>query len=144
MTPATLLISFLAFMSSGLPVAIAMAGASLLYIVLSGDLPPFAIIHRMVSGIDSFPLLAVPFFIMAGNLMNHAGITNRIYNFALSLVGWMKGGLGHVNVIGSVIFAGMSGTAIAVPDMPAKMTEPMMFTCPRPPLSQPTSDSAKL
>ena len=113
MTPATLLVSFLAFMSSGLPVAIAMAGASLLYIVLSGDMPPFAVIHRMVSGIDSFPLLAVPFFIMAGNLMNHAGITNRIYNFALSLVGWMKGGLGHVNVIGSVIFAGMSGTAIA-------------------------------
>ena len=67
----------------------------------------------MVGGIDSFPLLAVPFFILAGNLMNNAGITNRIYNFALALVGWMKGGLGHVNVIGSVIFAGMSGTAIA-------------------------------
>ena len=65
------------------------------------------------SGIDSFPLLAVPFFILAGNLMNNAGITNRIYNFALALVGWMKGGLGHVNVVGSVIFAGMSGTAIA-------------------------------
>src|SRR4030095_9014221 len=47
------------------------------------------------------------------NLMNNAGITNRIYNFALALVGWMKGGLGHVNVVGSVVFAGMSGTAIA-------------------------------
>jgi TRAP-type C4-dicarboxylate transport system permease large subunit len=58
-------------------------------------------------------LLAVPFFILAGNLMNNAGITNRIYNFALALVGWLKGGLGHVNVLGSVIFAGMSGTAIA-------------------------------
>ena len=67
----------------------------------------------MVGGIDSFPLLAVPFFILAGNLMNNAGITNRIYNFALALVGWLKGGLGHVNVVGSVIFAGMSGTAIA-------------------------------
>jgi TRAP-type C4-dicarboxylate transport system permease large subunit len=67
----------------------------------------------MISGIDSFPLLAVPFFILAGNLMNNAGITNRIYNYALALVGWMKGGLGHVNVLGSVIFAGMSGTAIA-------------------------------
>jgi TRAP-type C4-dicarboxylate transport system permease large subunit len=67
----------------------------------------------MVGGLDSFPLLAVPFFILAGNLMNCAGITNRIYNFALALVGWMKGGLGHVNVVGSVIFAGMSGTAIA-------------------------------
>ncbi len=112
MIPA-LLGSFLGMMATGVPVAIAMAGSALVYILLTGDLPPFVVIHRMVSGIDSFPLLAVPFFIMAGNLMNHAGITNRIYNFALSLVGWLKGGLGHVNVIGSVIFAGMSGTAIA-------------------------------
>ena len=106
-------ILFLVMMSTGIPVAIAMAGASLLYILFSGDLPGFAVVHRMIGGIDSFPLLAVPFFILAGNLMNNAGITNRIYNFALALVGWMKGGLGHVNVLGSVIFAGMSGTAIA-------------------------------
>src|SRR6476661_11127652 len=106
-------IIFLLFMGTGLPVAIAMAGASLVYILISGNLPPFVVIHRMVSGIDSFPLLAVPFFILAGNLMNNAGITTRIYNFALALVGWLKGGLGHVNVLGSVIFAGMSGTAIA-------------------------------
>ena len=106
-------IVFLFLMSSGLPVAIAMAGASLIYILISGDLPGFAVVHRMIGGIDSFPLLAVPFFILAGNLMNNAGITNRIYNYALALVGWMKGGLGHVNVVGSVIFAGMSGTAIA-------------------------------
>ncbi len=106
-------ILFLFLMGSGLPVAIAMAGSSLVYILVSGDLPGFAVVHRMIGGIDSFPLLAVPFFILAGNLMNNAGITNRIYNFALALVGWMKGGLGHVNVVGSVIFAGMSGTAIA-------------------------------
>jgi TRAP-type C4-dicarboxylate transport system permease large subunit len=106
-------ILFLFLMASGLPVAIAMAGSSLIYILVSGDLPGFAVVHRMIGGIDSFPLLAVPFFILAGNLMNNAGITNRIYNFALALVGWMKGGLGHVNVVGSVIFAGMSGTAIA-------------------------------
>jgi len=111
-TPA-LLTSFLAMMATGVPVAIAMAGSALVYILLTGDLPPFVVVHRMISGIDSFPLLAVPFFIFAGNLMNNAGITNRIYNFALSLVGWMKGGLGHVNILGSVIFAGMSGTAIA-------------------------------
>ncbi len=110
---AVLLISFLVLMCAGVPVALAMAGASLLYVMLSGTVPDFVVIHRMVNGIDSFPLLAVPFFIMAGNLMNSAGITNRIYNFALALVGWLKGGLGHVNVIGSVIFAGMSGTAIA-------------------------------
>ena len=106
-------IIFLVLMAGGIPVAIAMAGASLIYILISGNLPPFAVIHRMIGGIDSFPLLAVPFFILAGNLMNNAGITNRIYNFALALVGWLKGGLGHVNVVGSVIFAGMSGTAIA-------------------------------
>jgi TRAP-type C4-dicarboxylate transport system permease large subunit len=111
-TPA-LLGSFLAMMATGVPVAIAMAGSALVYILLSGDLPPFVVVHRMISGIDSFPLLAVPFFIFAGTLMNNAGITNRIYNFALSLVGWLKGGLGHVNILGSVIFAGMSGTAIA-------------------------------
>ncbi|MEP7206066.1 MAG: TRAP transporter large permease [Casimicrobiaceae bacterium] len=112
MTPA-LLGSFLVMMTTGVPVAIAMAGSALVYLLLTGDVPPSVVVHRMVSGIDSFPLLAVPFFIFAGNLMNNAGITNRIYNFALSLVGWMKGGLGHVNIIGSVIFAGMSGTAIA-------------------------------
>jgi TRAP-type C4-dicarboxylate transport system permease large subunit len=106
-------IIFLLLMSGGIPVAIAMAGASLIYILWTGNLPPFVVIHRMVSGIDSFPLLAVPFFILAGNLMNNAGITNRIYNYALALVGWLKGGLGHVNVVGSVVFAGMSGTAIA-------------------------------
>jgi TRAP-type C4-dicarboxylate transport system permease large subunit len=105
-------IVFLLLMSGGLPVAIAMAGSALLYIMWTGNLPAFVVIHRMVSGIDSFPLLAVPFFILAGNLMNNAGITNRIYNYALALVGWLKGGLGHVNVLGSVVFAGMSGTAI--------------------------------
>src|SRR5664279_1970337 len=108
-----LLTGFLALMVTGIPVAIAMAGASLIYFWLSGTSPPMVVVHRMISGIDSFPLLAVPFFILAGNLMNNAGITNRIYNFALALVGWLKGGLAHVNIIGSVIFAGMSGTAIA-------------------------------
>ena len=106
-------ILFLLLMSGGIPVAIAMAGASLIYLFFVQSSPPFVVIHRMVSGIDSFPLLAVPFFILAGNLMNNAGITNRIYNYALALVGWLKGGLGHVNVVGSVVFAGMSGTAIA-------------------------------
>ena len=69
------------------PVAIAMAGSSLIFVMATGTVPDFVVIHRMVNGIDSFPLLAVPFFILAGNLMNSAGITNRIYNFALALVG---------------------------------------------------------
>jgi TRAP-type C4-dicarboxylate transport system permease large subunit len=104
---------FLGAMTAGIPIAIAMCIGSLVYIWLSGTIPPLTVIHRMVGGVDSFPLLAVPFFIYAGNLMNSAGITNRIYNFALALVGWLKGGLGHVNVVGSVVFAGMSGTAVA-------------------------------
>jgi TRAP-type C4-dicarboxylate transport system permease large subunit len=104
---------FVALMAGGVPVAIAMAGAALVYVMVSGNIPDFVVIHRMYGGVDSFPLLAVPFFIWAGNLMNSAGITNRIYNFALALVGWLKGGLGHVNVVGSMVFAGMSGTAIA-------------------------------
>jgi tripartite ATP-independent transporter DctM subunit len=108
-----LLGSFLVLMLLGLPVAVAMALASLLYILVSGDIPDFALLHRMISGVDSFPLLAVPFFILAGNLMNIAGITGRIYDFAVALVGWMRGGLAQVNIIGSVIFSGMSGTALA-------------------------------
>ncbi|WP_280150606.1 TRAP transporter large permease [Piscinibacter sp. XHJ-5] len=113
MSPGAFKLLFLAMMGAGIPVAIAMAGASLVYVLIAGNPPPFVVIHRMVGGIDSFPLLAVPFFILAGNLMNVGGITTRIYNFALSLVGWLKGGLGHVNIVGSVVFAGMSGTAIA-------------------------------
>ena len=113
MTSGGLVAAFLAMMMGGVPVAIAMAAAALAYAMASGNIPDFVVIHRMYGGVDSFPLLAVPFFIFAGNLMNSAGITNRIYNFALALVGWMKGGLGHVNVVGSMIFAGMSGTAIA-------------------------------
>jgi TRAP-type C4-dicarboxylate transport system permease large subunit len=97
----------------GVPIAVALAGSSMLYIALAGTVPEIAVIHRMVNGVDSFPLLAIPFFIMAGNLMNTAGITERIYEFAKACVGWLHGGLGHVNVAGSVIFAGMSGTAVA-------------------------------
>ena len=172
-----LLGGFLLLMLLGLPVALAMAASSLVYILVAGITPDVTLAQRMIAGVESFPLLAVPFFILAGNLMNNAGITNRIYNFALALVGWMKGGLGHVNIIGSVIFAGMSGTAIAdaaglgtieikamrdhgydlgfsvgvtaasaiaVPDMPEKITEPMMLTWPRPPRIQPTSATANL
>ncbi|MES2992801.1 MAG: TRAP transporter large permease [Pseudomonadota bacterium] len=110
---AILILGFLALMLFGLPVAVAMAGASLLYILVSGSVPDIVVAQRMIAGIESFPLLAVPFFILAGNLMNVAGITGRIYAFAVALVGWMKGGLGQVNIVGSVIFSGMSGTAIA-------------------------------
>ncbi|MDB5840837.1 MAG: C4-dicarboxylate transport system, large permease component [Herminiimonas sp.] len=110
---AILIGSFLGLMLIGLPVAMAMAAASLLYILITGSVPDVIVAQRMIAGVESFPLLAVPFFILAGNLMNIAGITGRIYNFAVALVGWMRGGLGQVNIIGSVVFSGMSGTAIA-------------------------------
>src|SRR5436305_7880509 len=110
---AILFFVFIAVLIAGLPVFIALAGSSLLYTHFIAGIPDFVILHRMAGGIDSFPLLAVPFFILAGNLMNSAGITNRIYDFAVALAGWTRGGLAHVNIIGSVIFAGMSGTAIA-------------------------------
>ena len=97
----------------GVPVALALAGASTVFLLVDGHVPTVVVAHRMINGVDSFPLLAVPFFILAGNLMNTSGITERIFDFAKSLVGWMRGGLGHVNIGASVIFAGMSGAAVA-------------------------------
>src|SRR3989440_10974300 len=108
-----LIFIFIAVLLAGVPVFIALALSSLLYTHFIAHIPDFVILHRMAGGLDSFPLLAVPFFILAGNLMNSAGITNRIYDFAVATCGWMRGGLAHVNIFGSVIFAGMSGTAIA-------------------------------
>jgi TRAP-type C4-dicarboxylate transport system permease large subunit len=108
-----LLGTFLGLMVLGVPVAISMAVSSLAFILVSGTVPDVILAQRMIAGVESFPLLAVPFFILAGNLMNIAGVTGRIYSFAVALVGWMRGGLAQVNIIGSVIFSGMSGTAIA-------------------------------
>lgn len=105
--------SFLFLLIIGTPVAVSMAVASLAYLVVYGVAPDIIAAQRMIAGVESFPLIAVPFFILAGNLMNIAGVTGRIYRFALALVGWMKGGLAQVNIIGSVVFSGMSGTALA-------------------------------
>jgi tripartite ATP-independent transporter DctM subunit len=108
-----LFIVFFLLLALGAPIFVALGGASLFFTHFLSTVPNFVVLHRMAGGVDSFPLLAVPFFILAGNLMNTAGITNRIYDFATAAVGWLRGGLGHVNVVGSVIFAGMSGTAVA-------------------------------
>ncbi len=110
---AVLLLTFLFLMIFGMPVALSMALSSAAYLLVYGVAPDVIIAQRMIAGVESFPLLAVPFFILAGNLMNIAGVTGRIYSFAVALVGWMRGGLAQVNIIGSVIFSGMSGTAIA-------------------------------
>lgn len=96
--------SFLLLLLIGTPVAVSMAVSSLLYLVLYDVAPDIIAAQRMIAGVESFPLIAVPFFILAGNLMNIAGVTSRIYRFALALVGWMKGGLAQVNIIGSVVF----------------------------------------
>lgn len=104
--------SLLALMLLRVPIAFSLALSSFAYILYSG-LPPVLLMHNMVNGMDSFPLLSIPFFILAGALMNSAGITARIFGFARAVVGWMHGGLGHVNVGASIIFAGMSGAAVA-------------------------------
>jgi TRAP-type C4-dicarboxylate transport system permease large subunit len=105
--------SFLLLMIIGAPIAVSLGVSSLLYLVIYNVAPDIIAAQRMIAGVESFPLIAVPFFILVGNLMNIAGVTSRIYTFALSLVGWMKGGLAQVNIIGSVVFSGMSGTALA-------------------------------
>lgn len=104
--------SLFILMALRVPIAFSLALSSFAYILYSG-LPPVLLMHNMVNGMDSFPLLAIPFFILAGALMNSAGITARIFGFARAIVGWMHGGLGHVNVGASIIFAGMSGAAVA-------------------------------
>ena len=113
MVIAILLISLFVMIIIGFPVAFALAGSALLAIIYHGQVPELVVLHRMVGGMDSFPLLSIPFFVLAGALMNSAGITTRIFDFANSLVGWMRGGLGHVNVSASIMFAGMSGAAVA-------------------------------
>lgn len=112
MTILLLFVVLFGLMLLRVPIAIALGLASLSYILVT-DQPIVLLLHRMLNGMDSFPLLAIPFFILAGGLMNTGGITRRIFAFARSLVGWAHGGLGHVNVGSSIIFAGMSGAAVA-------------------------------
>ncbi|MEY4644141.1 MAG: hypothetical protein RLZZ596_979 [Pseudomonadota bacterium] len=107
-----LLGSLLVLLLLGLPVFAALGISSALYMMVH-DIQPLIAVQQMFAGIDQFPLLAVPFFVLAGNLMNASEITDRIYSFATSVFGRFRGGLGHVNVFGSLIFAQMSGTAVA-------------------------------
>lgn len=97
----------------GFPIYIALIGSSFVYVLLNPSLSFMIAIQRVVSAPNSFTLLAVPFFILAGQIMNNGGVTTRIFRFARSCVGHFPGGLGYVNVVSSIIFAGMSGSAIA-------------------------------
>ena len=100
----------------GVPAAFALGLTSLIVTVVDrgiDDIPFTIIAQRMVYGVNSFPLLAIPFFILAGKLMNSGGVTDRIFLFARRLVGHWRGGLGQVNIAASIIFSGMSGSAVA-------------------------------
>lgn len=108
-----IIVMLFVLLAAGLPVAISIGIPSLLYIILDNSIPSFVAIQRMVAGINTYSLLAIPFFILAGNLMNTGGITTRIFNSCSVSFGRLKGGLAHVNIISSIIFAGMSGAAIA-------------------------------
>ena len=99
-------------MMARVPVAISIGVAATLGVYLTGT-PLELIPRKIIDAVDSFTLLAVPFFVLAGNLMNTVGMTDRIFEFARRLLGHMHGGLGHVNVGASMIFAGMSGAALA-------------------------------
>lgn len=98
----------------GVHVGYALIMASIFFFAASGgwNLVPFAL-EQMFNGVNSQTLLAVPFFVLAGNLMNGGGVTTRIFDFAASMIGHRKGGLAHVNVLASLIFSGMSGSALA-------------------------------
>ncbi len=100
----------------GVPVAASIGLTCLAVLWMENDLTsiPITLLPlKMMHGVNNFPLLAVPFFILAANVMNKGSVTPRIFSFANSLVGHLRGGLGHVNVLASMIFAGMSGTAVA-------------------------------
>ncbi|MDR2652195.1 MAG: TRAP transporter large permease [Prevotellaceae bacterium] len=97
-----------------IPVYISMVLTGVVIMALEGGgLKWTTIIHNMFVGINSFTFLAVPMFLLAGKIMNTGGVTTRLFDFCMKLVGWLPGGLGHVNILGSVIFAGMSGTALS-------------------------------
>ncbi len=96
----------------GLPIHVSLGVSGLMLFIAEG-LPLTAATQTVINGTNSFPLVAIPFFIFAGHLMNAAQVTDRIFAFAKALVGWMPGGLGHVNIGSSVVFAGMSGAAVA-------------------------------
>ncbi len=107
-----LFIVFGALMLLGAPVAIAMGVASMAYLLVS-DIPATVIIFSMVDSLGGITLLAIPFFVLAGEIMNSGGITKRIFAFAGLLVGHIRGGLAHVNILSSMFFAGISGSAVA-------------------------------
>ncbi len=110
-----------------IPVAFALAFASVPVFLVSDYMPPAVALQRMYGVTLSYPLLAVPFFILAGNLMNTTGITERLLRFARLLTGWMVGGLAQVSVVLSALMGGISGAAVADAAMEARLLGPTMI-----------------
>jgi tripartite ATP-independent transporter DctM subunit len=110
---ATLLLVCVVLGAIGVPLAFAMGLGSVAAITVQGVLPYEIIAQRTMNALESFPFIAVPMFILAGELMNTAGITDRLVRFCQSLVGYLKGGLGFVTVVASMFFSGISGSATA-------------------------------
>ena len=109
---ALLFLAFLILLLFGLPIALSVGASSVIYLLLN-DIPLSVVPRKMFTGIDSFVLLCVPGFILAGSLMNSGGITRRLIRFSNALIGHIKGGLAQANVLASMFFAGITGTAIA-------------------------------
>jgi len=106
------LVAFLFFLVIRVPVGFSLGLSCVIYMLMSG-MNLSAIPHIMITPFDSFPILAVPLFMLAGELMNIGGVSRRLFTFAKALVGHIPGSLGHVNIVASMIFSGMSGSAVA-------------------------------
>jgi tripartite ATP-independent transporter DctM subunit len=118
---------FLALMFLGMPVAFAVGVASLVFFLSSDTIPAQIGVQRIASATQSFPLLAVPLFVLAGNLMNVSGITDRIISLAKVLTGWITGGLAQVAIVVSALMGGVSGSAVADAAMEARILGPAML-----------------
>ncbi len=108
-----LTLAFFCLLLVGVPIFFSLIGACIVVLSTLGMLSPQLVMQRVYAGMDSFPLLAIPFFLLAGKLMEAGGITRRLVDFAFYLVGWIRGGLAHVAVLASTLFAGVSGSAVA-------------------------------
>jgi len=122
----TLAVTFLLGMLIGFPVAISMGGSGFLALLLNGKLSLLTVPQRFFNGINSFPLMAVPFFILAADLMSASGITMSLLRFTNNMVGHIRGGLGHVNILTLMLFAGISGSALADAAGPGALIMRMM------------------
>jgi tripartite ATP-independent transporter DctM subunit len=126
MTAGVFVFSLLGAMALGMPIAFALLVCAAALMMLQGQMDTTILSQKIIEGADSFPLLAIPFFMLAGELMNAGGISKRIVNFALAFVGHIRGGLGIVAILAAVIMAAISGSAAADAAALATMLIPMM------------------